>query len=115
MIRIRKITNPFHEANIRKIEAVKEILRKQFPDVSERKIHDIDAQIIDPLKHRYQSSLFIAEDIHETVKAFALLLTCRTSGFVSWTILLHPLTVPPVDWAGLSMTGSGRRLCLLMR
>ena len=74
MIRIRKITNPFHEANIRKIEAVKEILRKQFPDVSERKIHDIDAQFIDPLKHRYQSSLFVAEDIHETVKAFALLL-----------------------------------------
>ena len=74
MIRIRKITNPFHEANIRKIEAVKEILRKQFPDVNERKIHDIDAQFIDPLKHRYQSSLFVAEDIHERVKAFALLL-----------------------------------------
>ncbi len=74
MIRIRKITNPYLEANIRKIEAVKDILRKQFPAVSERKIGDLDARFVDPLKHRYQSSLFIAEDIHETVKAFALLL-----------------------------------------
>lgn len=74
MIRIRKITNPYLEANIRKIEAVKEILRVQFPAVSERRIGDLDAQFVDPLKHRYQSSLFVAEDIHETVKAFAVML-----------------------------------------
>lgn len=81
MIRIRKITNPYLEANIRKIEAVKEIIRVQFPAVSERKIGDLDAQFVDPLKHRYQSSLFIAEDIHERVKAFALLLYMPDIGF----------------------------------
>lgn len=81
MIRIRKITNPYLEANIRKIEAVKEIIRVQFPAVSERKISDLDAQFVDPLKHRYQSSLFIAEDIHERVKAFALLLYMPDIGF----------------------------------
>ena len=74
MIRIRKITNPFHEANVRKIEAVKEIVRKQFPAISEKKIGELDTQFVDPLRHRYQSSLFVAEDIHETVKAFAVLL-----------------------------------------
>lgn len=81
MIRIRKITNPYLEANIRKIEAVKEIIRVQFPAVSERKISDLDAQFVDPLKHIYQSSLFIAEDIHERVKAFALLLYMPDIGF----------------------------------
>lgn len=73
MIRIRKITNPYLEANIKKLEAVREILRKQFPDVRKDKIDAIDSQLVDPLKHRYQTSLFIAEDIHETVKACAVL------------------------------------------
>ena len=81
MIRIRKITNPYLEANVRKIEVVKEILRVQFPAVSERKIGDLDAQFVDPLSHRYQSSLFIAEDIHESVKAFALMLYMPDIGF----------------------------------
>lgn len=74
MIRIRKIYNPFLESNVRKIEAVKDILRKQFAAVSEKKIAEIENQLTDPLKHRYQASLFLAEDIHETVRAFAILL-----------------------------------------
>jgi hypothetical protein len=89
MIRIRKITNPYLEANIRKIEAVKEIIRVQFPAVSERKISDLDEQFVDPLKHRYQSSLFIAEDIHERVKLLPCCFTCLTSVSVSWIILQH--------------------------
>ena len=73
MIRIRKITNPYVEANVKKIEAVRDILRKQFPDVREEKINAIDSQLVDPLKHRYQTSIFIAEDIHGSVKACAVL------------------------------------------
>ena len=73
MIKIRKITNPYLEANVKKIEAVREILRRQFPDVREQKINAIDSQLVDPLKHKYQTSIFIAEDIHETVKACAVL------------------------------------------
>lgn len=74
MIRIRKITNPFHEANIRKIEAVKDILRKQFPAISEKKIGDLETQFINPLRKKYQTAVFVAEDIHERVRAFAVLL-----------------------------------------
>jgi acetoin utilization deacetylase AcuC-like enzyme/GNAT superfamily N-acetyltransferase len=74
MIRIRKITNPFHEANIRKIEAVKEILRKQFPAISEKKIGELETQFVNPLRKKYQTAVFVAEDIHETVRAFAVLL-----------------------------------------
>ena len=74
MIRIRKITNPFHEANTRKIEAVKEILRKQFPAISEKKIGELETQFVNPLSKKYQTAVFVAEDIHEAVRAFAVLL-----------------------------------------
>ena len=74
MIRIRKITNPYLESNTRKIEAVKQIIRKQFPAISEKKIEEVEQQLTDPLKYRYQATLFVAENIHETVRAFAVLL-----------------------------------------
>lgn len=74
MIRIRKITNPFHEANIRKIRAVKEILREQFQAISEEKIDEFETQFVNPLSKKYQTAVFVAEDIHETVRAFAALL-----------------------------------------
>jgi acetoin utilization deacetylase AcuC-like enzyme len=74
MIKIRKITNPFLEANIRKIEKVKEIIIKQFPLIADSKIEDIESHLINPLKHKCQATLFIAEDISETVRAFAFLL-----------------------------------------
>ena len=53
MIRIRKITNPYLESNTRKIEAVREIIRKQFPAISEKKIEEVEQQLTDPLKYRY--------------------------------------------------------------
>jgi len=59
MLRIRKITNPYHEANLRKIEAVKEIIRKQFPMISEKKIEEIDTQLADPIKYKYLSLIHI--------------------------------------------------------
>ena len=69
MIRIRKITNPYHEANIRKIRAVKEILREQFQAISEDKIAEFETQFVNPLSKKYQTAVFVAEDIHETVRA----------------------------------------------
>lgn len=74
MIRIRKITNPYFGTNSLKIEKVKQIIREQFPLISEEKINEIDHQLANSLRHKYQASLFIAEDISETVRAFALLL-----------------------------------------
>ncbi len=74
MIRIRKISNPNNEANIRQMGKVKEIIRTQFPDISEKNIDEIGDQMTDPVKYKYQSILFIAVDINETVRGFALLL-----------------------------------------
>lgn len=72
MIRIRKITNPYFDANIRKIEKVKEIIKEQFPLIKADKIN-IDSQFLDQ-RHRYHAALFVAEDISESVRGFALLL-----------------------------------------
>lgn len=72
MIRIRKITNPYHESNISKVEKVKEIIKEQFPLIREDK-RNIDKQFLN-LSHKYQAALFVAEDISESVKGFALML-----------------------------------------
>jgi len=74
MIRILKISNPYLEANFSKIDKVKEILREQFPYVKEKKINHLEELLTDPLKYKYQASLFVTEDLNESVKAFALLL-----------------------------------------
>jgi acetoin utilization deacetylase AcuC-like enzyme len=74
MIKIRKITNPNSEANLRKLERVKEIIRSQFAPITEKKIDEIENQLVDSLKHKYHASLFIAEDISESVMGFALML-----------------------------------------
>jgi len=73
MFRIRKISNPFLDSNKGAIENVKNILSKQFPDISEEKIKLLDEQFINPLKFKYQSILLVAENIHETILGFALL------------------------------------------
>jgi acetoin utilization deacetylase AcuC-like enzyme len=74
MIRIRKITNPFIEANKARIEEVREIMKKQFPAISEKKASEFIEQLTDPLKYKSLTSVFVAEDIHNRLKGFAILL-----------------------------------------
>jgi GNAT superfamily N-acetyltransferase len=74
MIRIRKIINPYLDVNIRQIEKVKEIVRKQFPGISEKKVDGLIHQLADPVKYKYQSMLFVAEDAKDSVRGFALLI-----------------------------------------
>ncbi len=74
MIRIRRISNPYLEVNLRKIEKVKEIILLQFPVLSRIKIEETIDLLINPLKYKYQTALFIAEDIKDVVKGFAILL-----------------------------------------
>ena len=74
MIRIRRISNPYLEVNLRKVEKVKEIILFQFPVISRKKIEETIGLLINPLKYKYQTALFIAEDIKDVVKGFAILL-----------------------------------------
>ncbi len=73
MLRIRKISNPYLVSNSAAMRHVKNILSKQFPDVWQSKIEILDEQLINPIKFRYQSNLFVAENIHETILGFAIM------------------------------------------
>ena len=73
MLRIRKISNPYLTTNLRSMDQVKNILSKQFPDLWESKIEMLDEQLVNPLKFKYQSTLFVAENIHESIVGFAVM------------------------------------------
>jgi GNAT superfamily N-acetyltransferase len=53
---------------------VQEILRAQFPLLSDDEVNSIPDKLRNPLKHRFRTVLFVAEDGRGTVKGFALLL-----------------------------------------
>ncbi|HXK64702.1 MAG TPA: acetylpolyamine amidohydrolase [Spirochaetota bacterium] len=74
MIRIRRLFNPYIPHNIDAFNAVKNIIKEQFPLLAIKKIDEIEDQLINPLKYKYHTSLFIAEDIHDSIKGVALVL-----------------------------------------
>ncbi len=73
MLRIRKISNPYLESNKVAMLNVKSILSRQFPDIWKDKIEILDEQLVNPLKFKYHSTLFVSENIHETILGFAIL------------------------------------------
>jgi acetoin utilization deacetylase AcuC-like enzyme len=73
MLRIRKISNPYLDSNIAAMVHIKNILSKQFPDLWQSKIEMLDEQLVNPLKFKYQSILFVSENIHETILGFAMM------------------------------------------
>ena len=81
MIRIRKIINPNLETNFFSLKKVKEIIRKQFPDLSEKKIAAIEHQMIDPVNARYHTTLFVAMNINDSIVGFAILLNLSDLNF----------------------------------
>lgn len=74
MFRIRKISNPHLSVNIQTMNKIKEIISQQFPDINPKKIDEISSQLTDPLKHKYQAKIFVAEDERSSIRGFALFL-----------------------------------------
>ncbi|MBN2243984.1 MAG: histone deacetylase family protein [Acidobacteria bacterium] len=74
MFRIRRIYDSSLPSSIDAIEQVKKILHDQFPGVDEKDIAKINDQLVNPLKHRFRSILFVADDSSRRVKGFALLM-----------------------------------------
>jgi len=73
IFKIRKITDPYLPSNDVAINQVFSILRTHFPSVKEDKINEILEQMKDPLKYKFSSNLFVAEDGKSNVKGFAIL------------------------------------------
>jgi acetoin utilization deacetylase AcuC-like enzyme/GNAT superfamily N-acetyltransferase len=74
MFRIRKIEDDISPANREAIRQVVEIMRSQFPRITQADLEKLPRQLHDPFKYKYRSILFVAEDAYAAVKGFALLL-----------------------------------------
>ncbi|MDX9800220.1 MAG: histone deacetylase family protein [Spirochaetia bacterium] len=74
MFKIRKIYDMTSPANHDTIEQVREILRAQFPLARKKDFDKIPKQLHNPLKYRYRSILFVAENGKGKVRGFAMLL-----------------------------------------
>ena len=73
MFRIRKLVNDNSTHSREIIEKVQQILRDQFDDLGDETIRSLPEQLRNPLKYKYLSLLFTAEDINNTILGFALL------------------------------------------
>jgi acetoin utilization deacetylase AcuC-like enzyme/GNAT superfamily N-acetyltransferase len=73
MFRIRRVYDDVTPLNRGVISQVQEILRNQFPGLSPRDIAKLPKQLRNPLKYRFRTILFVAEDSKEKVRGFALL------------------------------------------
>ncbi len=81
MFRIRRVADDLYPMNRYAVEQVKEIMRSQFSAVKEEKIETISEQLHDPLKYRFRSILFVAENNSGKLKGFALLMYAPDRGF----------------------------------
>jgi acetoin utilization deacetylase AcuC-like enzyme/GNAT superfamily N-acetyltransferase len=55
------------------VKQVQEIIRTQFPSIPEKEVNSLPAKLHNPMKYRFRSFLFIADDEKRQVKGFALL------------------------------------------
>lgn len=81
MFRIYRIYDDIIPANREAIAQAQGILRSQFSLLSEEEIAKLPEQLRNPLKYRFRSILFVAEDIRGNVKGFALMLHASDLNF----------------------------------
>jgi acetoin utilization deacetylase AcuC-like enzyme len=74
MFRIRKVSDDIYPMNQRAVKQVLEIMRLRFPAISEEKVLTIPEHLRNPLKYKFRSILFVAENFNGKVRGFALLL-----------------------------------------
>ncbi|MEN6447272.1 MAG: histone deacetylase family protein [Syntrophaceae bacterium] len=73
MFRIRRIFDDVVPANRHALEQVRALLRSQFELLDRQKIDRIPESLRHPLKYRFRSILYVAEDHRSTVRGLALL------------------------------------------
>ena len=67
MLRIRKVADATTTANRAAIEAAQKIMREQFASMPERDIAKLPDQLSNPLKHKFVSRLFVAENARDQI------------------------------------------------
>lgn len=72
MIRIRRIFDDLLPVDQRAIAQIQQILREQFPGVRSDEIDALPQKLRNPLKYRFLSLLYVADDSQGNVRGFAL-------------------------------------------
>ncbi len=73
MFMIRRIHDDILPVNKKALQQVRLILQQQFPDLRSIDFDKIPDMLSNPLKHRFRSILYVAEDGRGQVKGFAVL------------------------------------------
>jgi len=81
MFRIRAVASDVYPRDKAAIEQVKEILKSHFASVAEEEFDRIPEQLRNPLKYKFTTKLFVAEDHKGLVKGFAYLYYASDLGF----------------------------------
>ena len=81
MLRIRKVADATTAPNRAAIEAAQKIMREQFSAMPDYDIAKLPEQLSNPLKHRFVSRLFVAENARDQTLGVALLLHAPDIGF----------------------------------
>jgi len=81
MLRIRKVADATTAVNRAGIEAAQKIMREQFSGMPDADIAKLPDQLSNPLKHRFVSRLFVAENGRDQTLGVALLLYFPDIGF----------------------------------
>jgi len=81
MLRIRKVADAMTAVNRAAVEAAQKIMREQFSGMPEADIAKLPDQLSNPLKHRFVSRLFVAENGRDQTLGVGLLLYFPDIGF----------------------------------
>lgn len=73
VFRIRRISDDIVPANRHALRQVQQILKTQFPALTQEKLEAIPESLRNPFKERFLPILYVAEDFNGVVKGFALL------------------------------------------
>jgi len=73
MFRIRRVFDDSFPVNQEAVSQVQQILRDQFPQLAKYDVDKIPELLLNPLKHKFRSIVYVAEDPHGMIKGFALL------------------------------------------
>lgn len=74
MLIIRNVLDPYSTFGIQAIKQVHKILKAQFPALSDEEINSIPDKLSNSIKYKFQSRLIIAQNEHDVVLGFALLM-----------------------------------------
>ncbi len=73
MFRIRRVFDDRSPVNREAVSQVQQILRDQFPQLAKYDVDKIPELLLNPLKHKFRSIVYLAEDPHGAIKGFALI------------------------------------------